>query len=92
MKRLLMVITIIAFLLLTIQVVHASSDASYTLDWWTVDSGGGTSQNGSYVLSGTAGQAEPGSLHGGEYSLVGGFWAVLQEAWNEVFLPILLKP
>ena len=92
MKRLMMVISLITFLLLTIQAVRAAGDASYTLDWWTVDNGGGTSQNGSYVLSGTAGQAEPGSLHGGEYSLVGGFWAVLQEAWNEVFLPILLKP
>ena len=92
MKRLLMVISIIAFLLLTIQVVRAAGDAPYTLDWWTVDSGGGTSQSGTYSLTGTVGQAEPGTLHGGEYSLVGGFWAVLQEAWNEVFLPILLKP
>jgi len=92
MKRLLIVVSLITFLLLTIQAVRAAGDASYTLDWWTVDSGGGTIQNGSYVLSGTVGQAEPGSLHGGEYSLVGGFWAVLQEAWKEVFLPIILKP
>jgi len=92
MKRILIVISLILSLLLTIQVVRAAGDASYTLDWWTVDSGGGTSQNGSYVLTGTVGQAEPGSLHAGEYSLVGGFWAVLQEVWNEVFLPILLKP
>jgi len=92
MKRLLTVISLIAFLLLTIQGVRAAGEAVYALDWWTVDSGGGTSQGGTYSLSGTIGQSEPGTLHGGEYSLVGGFWAVLQEAWKEVFLSIILKP
>jgi hypothetical protein len=88
----LMVISLIVFMLLTIQAVRAAGNATYTLDWWTVDSGGGTSQSGTYSLSGTIGQAEPGTLHGGTYSLVEGFWDTLQDVWTKVFLPLLLKP
>ena len=53
--------------------VHAQD---YTIDWHTIDGGGGTSRGGSYELSGTIGQpdAAPAPLVGGEYELVGGFW------------------
>ena len=91
MKRLLMIFSLIAFLLLAIQTVHAAGSTGYTLDWWTVDGGGGTSQGGTYSLSGTVGQAEPGSLNGGGYSLVGGFWANLQAALEKIFLPLVLR-
>ena len=40
-------------------VVSASALAGYTLDWWTVDSGGDTSSGGSYSLGGTIGQPDP---------------------------------
>ena len=91
MKRLLVILALIAFLLLVVQVVRAAG--TYTLDWWTVDSGGGTStsQAGTYSLSGTVGQAEPGSLNGPNYSLVEGFWANLQGALEKIFLPLILK-
>jgi hypothetical protein len=92
MKRMLIVVTLIAFLLLTIQAVQAAAPAAYTLDWWTVDSGGGTSQGGSYSLSGTVGQAEPGLLNGGDYSLAGGFWAALRAALEKLSLPLVFKP
>jgi hypothetical protein len=91
MKRLLIFLCLIAFLLFSIQAVHAARTASYSLDWWTVDSGGGTSQGGSYTLSGTVGQAEPGSLYGAGYSLVGGFWASLQAALEKLFLPLVRR-
>ncbi len=48
---------------------------SYAIPWWTVDTGGGVSQGGSYRLEGTAGQAEPGILASGQYVLSGGFWS-----------------
>ena len=89
MKRLLVILSLIAFLLLAVQAVRAAG--TYTLDWWTVDSGGGTSQGGTYSLSGTVGQAEPGSLNGANYSLVEGFWANLQGALEKIFLPLILK-
>jgi hypothetical protein len=91
MKRLLIALCLIAFLFFSIQAVRAAESASYSLDWWTVDSGGGTSQAGTYSLSGTVGQTEPGALHGGVYSLVGGFWANLQAALEKLFLPLVLR-
>ena len=92
MNRMLMVLCLIAFLLLTIQVVHAAAPPTNTQDWWTVDSGGGASQGGTYSLSGTVGQAEPGLVYGEEYSLAGGFWAALQAALEKLFLPLVGRP
>jgi hypothetical protein len=49
-------------------------DAGYAIPWWSVDGGGGTSQGGTYVLSGTAGQVDAGTASGGPYVLTGGFF------------------
>lgn len=46
----------------------------YTIDWYTIDGGGGTSTGGGYTLSGTIGQPDAGTLTGGNYVLEGGFW------------------
>ena len=48
---------------------------SYSLDWFTIDGGGGTSSGGSYTLNGTIGQPDAGTLSGGSYTLEGGFWS-----------------
>lgn len=48
---------------------------TYTLDWFTVDGGGGASAGGIYTVSGTIGQPDAGPLSGGIYKLEGGFWA-----------------
>lgn len=53
----------------------AVAQSGYTLDWWTVDSGGGRSTGGPYALGGAAGQPDAGSASGGGYTLSGGFWA-----------------
>ena len=51
---------------------------SYSIDWFTIDSGGGTSTGGVYQVSGTVGQAEAGpALSGGNFSVTGGFWSML---------------
>jgi hypothetical protein len=50
---------------------------SYSIDWFTIDGGGGTSTGGVYSVSGTIGQPDAGGpLSGGQYSLIGGFWAL----------------
>jgi len=50
---------------------------SYSIDWFKIADGGGTSTNGQYSLSGTIGQHDAsGPLTGGNYSLTGGFWAL----------------
>lgn len=49
----------------------------YSIDWYKIAGGGGTSSNGQYVISGTIGQADAGTMGGGNYSLTGGFWSLL---------------
>jgi hypothetical protein len=49
----------------------------YSIDWYKVSGGGGTSTNGQYSLSGTIGQHDAGGpMTGGGYSLTGGFWSL----------------
>lgn len=50
---------------------------SYSIDWYKIAGGGGTSSNGTYVVSGTIGQADAGQMSGGNYSLTGGFWSLI---------------
>lgn len=47
---------------------------SWDLSWFTWDGGGGESAGGTYVLNGTIGQPDAGTMTGGTYSLEGGFW------------------
>ena len=54
------------------------AEAQYSIDWFTVDGGGGTSTGGTYAVSGTIGQPDAGGpMSGGNYSLTGGFWALI---------------
>jgi hypothetical protein len=51
---------------------------TFTLDWFTIDGGGGTSTGGDYSISGSIGQSEAGPLlGGGQYQVTGGFWSVV---------------
>ena len=61
----------------------SSSAQSYSIDWFTIDGGGGTSTGGVYSVSGTIGQPDAGGpLTNGpvtgtnHYSVTGGFWAL----------------
>jgi len=49
---------------------------NFTLDWFTVDGGGGTSAGGAYSVSGTLGQPDAGAMTGGNFAIAGGFWSV----------------
>jgi hypothetical protein len=51
--------------------------ADYSIDWYTIDGGGGTSTGGVYSLSGTIGQPDAGFMSGGNYTLQGGFWGIV---------------
>ena len=50
---------------------------NYSIDWFSIDGGGGTSSGGIYTLSGTIGQPDAGTMSGGDYTLVGGFWSIV---------------
>ncbi len=50
----------------------------YSIDWYKIAGGGGTSTGGTYAVSGTIGQHDAGGpMLGGNYSLTGGFWALI---------------
>jgi hypothetical protein len=50
----------------------------YSIDWYKVAGGGGTSSGGTYQVSGTIGQPDAGGpMTGGSYSLTGGFWSLI---------------
>ena len=64
-------------LLLAALGVSVAGAADYAIDWFTVDSGGGTSTNGQYSLTGTIGQPDAGTMSGGAFTLQGGFWGIV---------------
>jgi len=65
--------------------------AQFSIDWYKIDGGGGTSTGGSFAVSGTIGQPDPNQpdptippLTGGGFSLVGGFWRPPQLVWTNL--------
>jgi len=56
----------------------SSQAQSLSIDWFTIDSGGGTSAGGAFAVNGTIGQpsANAQTLTGGNFSLTGGFWSL----------------
>jgi hypothetical protein len=51
---------------------------SYSINWYKISGGGGTSTNGAYSLTGTIGQPDAGAaMSGGNYSVTGGFWSLV---------------
>ena len=60
-----------------------SARAQYSVDWHTIDGGGGTSTGGVYTVSGTIGQPDAGQMSGGTYTLSGGFWGIVATIQTE---------
>ncbi len=67
----------VAFVLL-LGAAAAASGQTFSLDWATLDGGGGTSTGGLYAVTGTIGQPDAGAaMSSGPYSLTGGFWSLI---------------
>jgi hypothetical protein len=64
-------------LLCLLTAFYHCAQAQYSLDWWTVESGGGQSTGSVFTVTGTIGQPDAGAMSGGNFSLVGGFWSVI---------------
>lgn len=62
--------------LLCLVLTCVSRAQSYTVDFFTADSGGGKGASGIYGLEGTIGQPDAGYGVGGKYTVEGGFWSV----------------
>ena len=57
---------------------HVARAQSFSIDWFTVDGGGGGSSGGTFSVSGTIGQPDAGpAMSGGNFSVTGGFWSLL---------------
>ena len=66
------------FLLLGLLVPALGFAQQYSIDWYKVSGGGGTSSNGQFTVTGTVGQADAGgTMSGGNYSVTGGFWSLI---------------
>ena len=67
--------------------------AQYSIDWSTIDGGGGTSTGGVYSVSGTIGQPDAGGpMTNGQYSVTGGFWALPQAVQIEGAPTLTIAP
>ena len=70
-------IVLFCFILLPFDFSLGASGQSYSVDWYKIAGGGGTSTNGQFTVSGTIGQPEASAtLTGGNYLLTGGFWSL----------------
>jgi len=67
----------LACLALFVSSVSCLRAQSYSIDWFTIDGGGGTSTGGVYSVSGTIGQPDAGHMSGGNFTLDGGFWGII---------------
>ncbi|HLP76659.1 MAG TPA: hypothetical protein VK327_07020 [Candidatus Paceibacterota bacterium] len=57
----------------------SASAQQYSIDWYKIAGGGGTSTGGIYSITGTIGQhnaSANNALTGGNFSLTGGFWSL----------------
>jgi hypothetical protein len=62
----------------------------YDLSWNSVDGGGITfASGGNYMLGGTIGAADAGTMQGGAYTLGGGFW--VGTAGRSIYLPLVRR-
>ena len=94
MNRRLLLTAMVAVLLIlaTLTGLAHALAGGYSLDWWSVDGGGGSSSaNASYSLSGSAGQPDAGLMTGTGYQLAGGFWTGLVPASASIYLPLLTR-
>ena len=67
------------FLFFSLMIPAPGFAQQYSIDWYKIAGGGGSSSTGGgYSVSGTVGQHDAGGpMTGGNYSLAGGFWALI---------------
>ena len=67
----------VSILIASLLAMFTALAADYTVDWFSIDGGGGTSSGGQYSLTGTIGQPDAGVMTNGGFTLQGGFWGVV---------------
>ena len=67
----------ILFVVAIVLVTSVARGQNYSVNWYKVAGGGGSSAGGSFRVSGTIGQHDAGGpMNGGSFSVTGGFWAL----------------
>ena len=66
---------LLAYFCFLLSALCCGAQAQYSLDWFTVDGGGGTTSDGFYEVSGTIGQPDAGIISVNGYAIEGGFWS-----------------
>lgn len=80
-------------LVLSLLVPGLSFAQTYTVDWYKVAGGGGTSTGGTYQVTGTIGQPDAsGAMTGGNYALTGGFWSIISVVQSAGVPNLLIVP
>ena len=80
-------------LLLSLFLPLAGGAQTYTIDWYKIAGGGGTSTGGTYQVSGTIGQPDAGgAMTGGGYSLTGGFWSLISAVQSAGLPRLVIVP
>ena len=75
------ILTLAGSFLAIVAVTVNSPGQSFSIDWFTIDGGGGISTGGDYALSGSIGQPDAGAvMSGGAFDLTGGFWSAVETA------------
>ena len=70
----------IVLVLLLTALAPSTARAQFSIDWYTIDGGGGTSSGGGFEVVGTIGQHDAGPANtGGSFQLVGGFWGAFTQ-------------
>ena len=93
-KRQLTAVLLIALLLLiTTFAIQAGSGSQYTINWYSMDSGGTMSATGgTFELSGTIGQADTAVIAQGTYEIQAGFWSGATDSGPyQLYLPFVQK-
>ncbi len=81
------------FSMLLALVCVAVQAQSYTIDWYKVGGGGGTSTSSLYSVTGTIGQPDASSaITGGGFSVTGGFWSLINVVQQPGFPKLLIVP
>ena len=66
---------------------------SYSVDWYKVAGGGGTSAGGTYTVNGTIGQHDAGgAMTGGNYSVTGGYWSFINVVQTPGLPSLIITP
>ncbi|TDR46591.1 hypothetical protein DFR29_103125 [Tahibacter aquaticus] len=69
----------------TLLMLPAAAFAAFSMDWYSINGGGGVSSAPGISLAGTIGQASPGYSNSTGYSLTAGFWVAAPLVSDVIF-------